>query len=167
MAQEGCTSDQQQQHILQKQKSQGRKSGRKNNSRHQDLEAEILDALRGSNEKLNEVEHAFNAHSLRILKHLNPDEQDDCLEEVQAVVNRHVKAARQRRNHPQHTQPSVPSHQGNSQSFSNMQNMFNSQQAAAPAAPAAAGSMLQLLQDLPPMGPPLLDATNYQAYQRM
>ena len=61
-----------------------------------DLEDELLAFIQkeSGGSMMSEVEHAFSAHTMRISKHLNPDETEDLLEAVQQLVDSHIRQAR-------------------------------------------------------------------------
>ena len=105
------------------------------------FEERILNAIEGDKNDETYVDLAFASHSKRMLKYLNADQIDDCMEEIQRCVDEAVRAAK--RGGGGHTVP-VTSTAPNA-IYHNNNN--NNQQG---------GGMMELMRDqgLPPMPGP-------------
>ena len=100
------------------------------------FEERILNAIEGDKNDETYVDLAFASHSKRMLKYLNADQIDDCMEEIQRCVDEAVRAAK-RGGAVTSTAPNAIYHNNNN----------NNQQG---------GGMMELMRDqgMPPMPGP-------------
>ena len=61
--------------------------------KREEVEQAIISYL-GKDESTSAIEDAFSSHVKRMQRYLNDDQQDDLMQEIQEVVNRHIKMAR-------------------------------------------------------------------------